>query len=90
MDDKLRYIPKITSFVFIFFIGRTRQLPLQFQRAFPVCPTCRKAIMYSEYSDSQLYTQIQYVLHLFDIRKAQAKLNQDELTFVRCVRSLRN
>jgi len=63
--------------------GRTRQLPLQFQRAFPVCPTCKKAIMYSEYSDSQLYTQIQFVLHLVDIRKAQMKLNQDELTFVR-------
>ena len=22
--------------------GRTRYLPLQFQRAFPVCPTCKK------------------------------------------------
>jgi len=63
--------------------GRTRLLPLEFQRAYPVCSTCRKAIMYSEYSDTQLYNQIQFILHIFDIRKAQSKLDQDELTYVR-------
>jgi len=63
--------------------GRTRQLPLQFQRAFPVCSACKKAIMYSEYSDSQLYNQIQFVLSILDVRKAQQKLNEDELTYVR-------
>lgn len=50
--------------------GRTRLLPLQFQRAFPVCPACRKAVMYAEYSDTQLYNQIQFFIHIFDIRWA--------------------
>jgi hypothetical protein len=39
--------------------------------------------MYAEYSDTQLYTQLQYLMHLFDIRRAQAKLGTDELTYVR-------
>jgi len=62
--------------------GRTRVLPLKFQRAYPVCPMCQKAIMYSEYSDTQLYNQISFILHIFDIRKAQSRLGQDELTYV--------
>ena len=33
--------------------------PAQFQRAYPVCPTCSKASMYSEHSATQLYTQLQ-------------------------------
>ena len=39
--------------------GRTRCLPLQFQRAFPVCPVCRKATMFTEVSPTALYTQLQ-------------------------------
>jgi hypothetical protein len=39
--------------------------------------------MYAEYTDTQLYTQLQYLMHLFDIRRAQAKLGADELTYVR-------
>ena len=39
--------------------GRTRCLPLQFQRAFPVCPVCRKATMFTEVSPTSLYTQLQ-------------------------------
>lgn len=47
-------------------VGRTRVMPLQFQRAYPVCGTCTKATMYREYSDSQLYTQLQFITYLLD------------------------
>ena len=40
--------------------GRTRQLPLQFKGAFPVCLTCNSACMSKEYTDKQLYTQLLY------------------------------
>merc|ERR1719186_1561337 len=64
--------------------GRIRQIPLRFQRAFPVCPTCSKATMYSEYSDSQLYTQLMFYLHVVDMEKALAKGGEgEELMYVR-------
>ena len=53
--------------------GRTRQLPLTFQRAFPVCSTCHKATMYREYSDSMLYNQLIFFQRLFDTVKAKEK-----------------
>lgn len=49
--------------------GRTRQLPLSFQRAFPICETCRKATMYMDYTDSQLYLQFLYYQNLFDTQR---------------------
>jgi hypothetical protein len=39
--------------------------------------------MYAEYSDTQLYTQLQFLMYLFDVRRAQTKLGSDELTYVR-------
>jgi len=50
-------------------VGRTRVMPLQFQRAYPVCTTCNKAIMYREYTDSQLYTQLQFITYLLDTKR---------------------
>jgi len=58
--------------------GRTRQMPLVFQRAFPVCPTCSKATMYTEYSDSQLYLQLLYYQHLFEVQKALDRSSGEE------------
>ena len=57
------------SFFFSGCSGRTRQLPLIFQRAFPICSTCHKATMYREYTDSQLYIQQLYFQHLFQVRR---------------------
>ena len=54
--------------------GRTRVMPLQFQRAYPVCPLCKVSSMYQEYSASQLYTQILYVYNLVDT----VKMSKDE------------
>ena len=40
--------------------------------------------MYSEYSDSQLYTQLMFYLHVVDMEKALAKGGEgDELMYVR-------
>lgn len=58
--------------------GRTRQLPLSFQRAFPICETCRKATMYSEYTDSELYLQLLYYQNLFDVQRALDRTSGDE------------
>ncbi len=49
--------------------GRTRRLPLAFQRAFPICTTCYKATMFREYSESQLYTQLLFLQSLFNFSK---------------------
>jgi len=58
--------------------GKTRQMPLVFQRVFPVCPTCSKATMYMEYTDSQLYLQLLYYQHLFEVQKALDMTSGDE------------
>ena len=50
-------------------VGRTRVMPLQFQRAYPICSTCAKATMYREYTDSQLYTQLQFITYLLDHKR---------------------
>jgi len=50
-------------------VGRTRVMPLQFQRAYPICSTCSKATMYREYTDSQLYTQLQFITYLLDHKR---------------------
>ena len=73
--------------------GRTRLMPLQFQRAFPVCPTCRSVVidvislliitilrvssMYKEYSDDQLYTQLSYLDYLLDCQKMKQVLSAE-------------
>jgi len=66
-------------------IGRTRVMPLQFQRAYPVCSTCTKATMYREYSDSMLYTQLQFITYLLDTKRMleQADDNQTLQTRLR-------
>merc|ERR1711962_1038240 len=56
--------------------GRTRCLPLQFQRAFPVCPVCRKATMFTEVSPTALYTQLQYLQHMLDLPKMRDRAEE--------------
>ena len=41
--------------------------------------------MYAEYSDTQLYNQLLFLMNLFDVRRAQARLSPDELTYIRYV-----
>ena len=56
--------------------GRTRVMPLQFQRAYPQCGVCRVSAMYQEYSAANLYTQILYMVNLVDKTKM---INDDVL-----------
>ena len=57
--------------------GRSRQLPLEFRGAFPVCHTCQKAIMTKEVSDKQLYLQLLYYQQLFDVAKVSSKFGKN-------------
>eukprot|EP00092_Neocalanus_flemingeri_P020784 GFUD01022520.1.p1 GENE.GFUD01022520.1~~GFUD01022520.1.p1 ORF type:complete len:1437 (+),score=492.07 GFUD01022520.1:76-4386(+) len=64
-------------------VGRTRVMPLQFQRAYPVCGTCTKASMYREYSDSQLYTQLQFITYLLDTKRMLEQADDQQTLSVR-------
>ncbi|KAK2155699.1 hypothetical protein LSH36_233g04020 [Paralvinella palmiformis] len=49
---------------------RTRKLPLLFSRGHPVCGTCHKGILHTEYTDSSLYNQLCFYLFIFDVDRA--------------------
>lgn len=57
--------------------NRTRRIPLLFNRGFPVCNSCRRGVLYREYSESQLYKQLCFYEYIFDFQKACQK-NKDE------------
>ena len=63
--------------------GRSRVMPLQFQRAYPVCSTCGKATMYREYNDSQLYTQLQFVTYLLDTKRMLEQADDHQTLYTR-------
>ncbi|GLH01797.1 DNA polymerase alpha catalytic subunit [Gryllus bimaculatus] len=46
---------------------RTRFVPLNFHRAYPVCILCDSAVMYKEVSDKDLYTQLLFFQRIFDL-----------------------
>ncbi|TRY76652.1 hypothetical protein TCAL_04076 [Tigriopus californicus] len=55
--------------------GRSRQLPLRFHNAYPLCPTCDKGgNMYKEYTDKELYVQFEYLLSLFDLSHSKVDM----------------
>ncbi|XP_035693536.1 DNA polymerase alpha catalytic subunit-like [Branchiostoma floridae] len=58
--------------------SRTRRVPMNPQRNGAVCPTCNKGILQQEYTDSQLYTQLLFYQHIFDLDKAIDKLPEKE------------
>jgi len=64
-------------------VGRSRVMPLQFQRAYPVCGTCGKATMYREYSDSQLYTQLQFITYLLDTKRMLEQADDGQTLSIR-------
>merc|ERR1712098_717226 len=55
-------------------VGRTRVMPLRFQRAYPMCPVCKVSSMYQEYSAAQLYNQILFIFSIVD----HVKMKGDE------------
>merc|ERR1712183_88082 len=64
-------------------VGRSRVMPLQFQRAYPICSTCAKATMYREYSDSQLYTQLQFITYLLDTKRMLEQADDGQTLSIR-------
>ncbi|KAK2584167.1 hypothetical protein KPH14_006597 [Odynerus spinipes] len=52
---------------------RTRKLPLCLNEKYPKCSKCADAFMYKVYSDMQLYNQICFYHHIFDINQSQYK-----------------
>ncbi|KAI4480651.1 hypothetical protein M0804_010204 [Polistes exclamans] len=52
---------------------RTRKIPLSFQGKYPKCTKCPNAFMHKVYSDIQLYNQLFYYHHIFEINQPQYK-----------------
>jgi hypothetical protein len=57
--------------------GVTSALPLHLERGHPIC-LCKQALMYKEYSDAQLYRQLNYLHFVFDVHKNIEELKKDE------------
>ncbi|XP_047521057.1 DNA polymerase alpha catalytic subunit [Pieris napi] len=54
--------------------GRTVRLPQTFTAGYPVCRHCEKGLMFREYTEKDLYLQLNFFLYLFDLNKhANAK-----------------
>ncbi|XP_018577548.1 DNA polymerase alpha catalytic subunit [Anoplophora glabripennis] len=49
--------------------NETTRIPLKFARKYPVCTMCQSGVMYRLYSEQQLYTQLTYFQHIFDLNK---------------------
>ncbi|CAH0558363.1 unnamed protein product [Brassicogethes aeneus] len=58
----------------------TRRLPMKFAGKYPVCTLCRSGVMYRKYSESNLYSQLTYFQHIFDLSKLNKKpLMEDQI-----------
>ncbi|XP_063224036.1 DNA polymerase alpha catalytic subunit isoform X2 [Bacillus rossius redtenbacheri] len=55
--------------------NRTRRLPVRFSRNYPICSLCKKGVMFKEYTESQLYTQLSFFVYIFDTSKIPEKRN---------------
>ncbi|KAJ8980711.1 hypothetical protein NQ317_019205 [Molorchus minor] len=51
----------------------TTRLPIRFVKENPVCTMCQKGVMYRVYTEHQLYTQLTYFQHMFDLCKVNRK-----------------
>ncbi|XP_066584216.1 DNA polymerase alpha catalytic subunit [Prorops nasuta] len=52
---------------------KTRELPLDFPGRHPPCPECNDSCMHKITSETELYNQIYYYFHLFDINQPNYK-----------------
>ncbi|XP_050513707.1 DNA polymerase alpha catalytic subunit [Diabrotica virgifera virgifera] len=53
--------------------NETNRLPLKFARKYPICTLCQKGVMFRVYNEQQLYTQLSYFQHIFDLSKLSKK-----------------
>lgn len=49
---------------------RTARLPQTFAGGYPLCRQCEKGVMFREYTEKDLYLQINFFLFLFDLSKS--------------------
>ncbi|VVC98313.1 unnamed protein product [Leptidea sinapis] len=54
--------------------GRTSRLPQTFAAGYPVCRQCEKGVMFSEYTERDLYLQIKFFMFIFDLSKHSSKI----------------
>lgn len=47
----------------------TRRMPLRFAAKYPICTLCKSGVMYRKYSEYNLYSQLTYFQHIFDLTK---------------------
>ncbi|XP_021916659.1 LOW QUALITY PROTEIN: DNA polymerase alpha catalytic subunit [Zootermopsis nevadensis] len=53
--------------------NRTRRVPTDLRGNYPHCNLCKSAIMYKEYTEYELYTQLSFFQHIFDLSKVTDK-----------------
>ncbi|KAJ9591406.1 hypothetical protein L9F63_002012 [Diploptera punctata] len=53
--------------------NRTRRLPLEMKGSYPHCNMCKSAVMYREYTEFELYTQLSFFQYIFDLSKVTDK-----------------
>ncbi|CAD5116920.1 DgyrCDS5761 [Dimorphilus gyrociliatus] len=58
--------------------ARTRNVTLNIGRA-PICNVCGHGILKVEYSDKQLYDQLCFYRHIFDLEKGKQALNTEQM-----------
>lgn len=56
----------------------TNKTPLRFARKLPVCRICEDFVMYREYSEKDLFTQISYYVYIFDLSHLTKKPLMEE------------
>ncbi|KAG7205801.1 hypothetical protein KM043_007746 [Ampulex compressa] len=52
---------------------RTRVTPLNFYKKYPLCNQCEETDMHKVYSETKLYNQMYFYLHIFDVNQAKYK-----------------
>ncbi|XP_076255109.1 DNA polymerase alpha catalytic subunit [Rhynchophorus ferrugineus] len=58
--------------------NETNRTPLRFGGKLPVCTLCEAGVMYREYSEKELFTQLSYFVHIFDLRQLLKKPLMEE------------
>jgi DNA polymerase alpha subunit A len=53
--------------------NRIRRIPTDMRHGYPHCNLCKSAIMYKEYNECELYTQLSFFQYIFDLSKVTDK-----------------
>ncbi|XP_069676603.1 DNA polymerase alpha catalytic subunit-like [Periplaneta americana] len=59
--------------------NRIRRVPIEMKGSYPHCNLCRSAVMYREYNEYELYTQLSFFQYIFDLSKVTDKRPSLEL-----------